>query len=177
MRAIVKSPCLRNRNGWPEVGAADLRIVMASHFLRAYADRRSAWRASIFLMEEGLLARPQDVPVGTMPRIGGHEPRYEHWVVLAFREDLPHGAALLNEFDALPLPPDSESAGLSEAEPDLSRLPPGLSVPCASCRHDLRPTRKVIRRDDMPGVRGRQQPGGPHPGAARTGGTARLLSG
>lgn len=117
---------------WVGVGG----VAMPSHFLRVYPDRRSALRASVFLMEEGLLARPQDVPVGAMPRVGREGPRYEHWVVLAFAGDLEHGAALLREFEALPAVRESESD--PEVEPDLSRLPTALTIPCGSCRYDLR---------------------------------------
>ncbi len=88
-------------------------------------------------MEEGLLARPHDVLVGVMPGIDRDRPIHEHWVALAFPEDREHGLALLDEFDAIPAPP--EAAWADEAEPDLARLPPGLTVPCAGCGRDLRP--------------------------------------
>lgn len=109
---------------------------MPTHLLRTYPDRRAAWRAAVFLMEEGLLARPQDVQVGTLPGIDRDRPCFEHWVTLAFKEDLEHAAALLNEFDATPDPPDSEWA--DESEPDLTRLPPSLTVPCETCKYNLR---------------------------------------
>ncbi len=110
---------------------------MPTHFLRTYPDRHTAWRACVFLMEEGLLARPQDVLIGTMPGIDRDRPCHEHWVTLAFKSDLEHAAALLDEFDATPVPPDAEWA--DESEPDLTRLPASLAIPCEACGHDLRP--------------------------------------
>lgn len=110
---------------------------MPTHFLRTYPDRHTAWRACVFLMEEGLLARPQDVLIGTMPGIDRDRPCHEHWVTLAFKADLEHAGALLDEFDAAPPTPDSEWA--DEAEPDLSRLPRSLTIPCETCGYDLRP--------------------------------------
>jgi hypothetical protein len=121
---------------------------MPTHFLRTYPDRHTAWRACVFLMEEGLLARPQDVLIGTMPGIDRDRSCHEHWVTLAFKADLEHAGALLDEFDAAPPTPDSEWA--DEAEPDLTRLPTGLTIPCETCGYDLRPLVRPSTRAPRP---------------------------
>jgi hypothetical protein len=115
--------------------------------LRTYPDRPTAWRASLFLMEEGVLARPHDVLLGVMPGIDRDQPYYEHWVAIAFPQDAEHARALLDEFDATPRPDDADWA--HETEPDLSRLPPGLTVPCVGCKHDLRPLVPASPADEI----------------------------
>lgn len=104
--------------------------------VRSYPSRAAAWRACVFLMEEGVLARPHDVTLGVMPGLDRDHPIVEHWVAVAFKDDLPHARDLLDAFDAEP-PPSTEDWA-HETEPDLSRLPPGLTVPCEHCRYDLR---------------------------------------
>lgn len=87
-------------------------------------------------MEEGILARPQDVQVGAMPGLDRDRPIHQHWVAVAFKDDLEHANALLDEYVASP--PVDEAEWAHEAEPDLTLLPPDLVIPCVRCKHDLR---------------------------------------
>jgi hypothetical protein len=112
--------------------------------VRSYPDRPAAWRASVFLIEEGVLAQPQEVRVGVMPGLDRDRTINEHWVIIPFKQDLGHARDLLDEFDAQPTPDEPEWA--DQTEPDLSRLPAGLTVPCAGCRHDLRPMLNTAKR-------------------------------
>lgn len=113
---------------------------MPSHLLRDYPDRPTALRASNFLLDEGVLARAQDEHTGrrTLPGLStGH---IRHWVAIAFESDREHATALLDEFDAAPPPPEMapDDQPIPD-DPDLTLLPPGITVPCARCRLDLRP--------------------------------------
>ena len=110
---------------------------MPTFKVRTYPERATVWRACLFLMEEGVLARPLDVQLGVMPGLDRDQPFYEHWVTVAFKQDTDHALALLDVFDETP-PPDHEEWA-HQAEPDLTRLPADLPVPCAGCRYDLRP--------------------------------------
>lgn len=84
-----------------------------------------------------MLARPLDVQIGVMPGLDRDRPYHEHWVTVAFKQDVDHALSMLDVFDQMPKPDHEEWA--HQAEPDLTRLPADLRVPCAGCRYDLRP--------------------------------------
>ena len=108
------------------------------HEIRQYPNLPSAWSAAAYLRSEGVLARGYQREAGRV-RLGilGGPTQYEAWVAVAFEPDLPGAIEILDEFDRSPFPAESEWE--SQAEPDLSRLPTDLTVPCAWCKSDLRP--------------------------------------
>ncbi|MFK7883579.1 MAG: hypothetical protein AB8F26_05270 [Phycisphaerales bacterium] len=107
------------------------------HELRQYPSLPSAWSAAAFLRSEGVLARGYQREAGRI-RLGmmGGPTQYEAWVAVAFEPDLPAANEILDEFDQSPLP--SESDWHDQTEPDLSKLPSDLVVPCEWCKADFR---------------------------------------
>ena len=106
--------------------------------LRQYPSLPHAWSAAAYLRAHGLLARGYQRETGRV-RLGhfaGPPVRQDAFVAVAFEPDRAPGEELLDEFDQLPMPDESEWS--ASAEPDLSRLPPAMTIPCLQCAHDLR---------------------------------------
>ncbi|GEM_PF-1295436 len=117
--------------------------------LRNYPGLPHAWSAAAYLRSQGVLARGYQREAGRvrLAMLGGPT-RYEAWVAVAFDADVPAAEEILDEFDALPLPSGSEWE--AQTEPDLSRLPTDLAVPCEWCKSDLRPDIDARSREGTP---------------------------
>ncbi len=106
--------------------------------LRQYPSLPHAWSAAAYLRAHGLLARGYQRETGRvrMGTFAGPPMRVDSFVAIAFEPDRAPADELLDEFDQLPMPDESEWS--ASAEPDLARLPPAMPIPCLHCGRDLR---------------------------------------
>lgn len=120
------------------------------HKLRQYPNLPSAWSSAAFLRSEGVLARGHQKGSTLAESLGINTgpDHSETWVFIAFDADKEFATELLDEFDQSPLPTHSEWQ--DQTEPDLSRLPTDLPVPCEWCKADLRPDIDARSNADKP---------------------------
>ena len=105
--------------------------------LRRYSSLPHAWQAAAFLRQHGVLARGVETPAPVIPGTFTRQPETECWVIIAFAVDAEGAAEVLDDFDALP--PAEVGEWSDQSVPDLSLLPPSVTIPCSACRYDLRP--------------------------------------
>ncbi|MEM9372390.1 MAG: hypothetical protein AAGA55_01990 [Planctomycetota bacterium] len=119
------------------------------HEVRPYPSLPHAWSAAAFLRSEGVLARGYQREAGRV-RLGlvGGPTQFEAWVAVAFEPDILAAEEILDDFDRSPLPDEGEWE--AQTEPDLSKLPTDLLVPCEWCKADLRPDIDARSRGGVP---------------------------
>lgn len=111
--------------------------------LRRYSSLPHAWQAAAFLRQHGVLARGVETPAPVIPGTFTRQPETECWVIIAFAVDAEGAAEVLDDFDALP--PAEVGEWSDQSVPDLSLLPPSVTIPCSACRYDLRPQVRTAR--------------------------------